>query len=496
MIGMFVFSLVFGTFDLSTVLAASPGEVVINEIAWAGSVDSSSDEWIELYNTTGAPIDLTGWSIDDDNGSSVYALSGTIEAYGYYLIEDSEAAVNPNIADLVVNMSLANTGDSLVLYDDATQVIDTVNSSGGMWFAGSSSSYASMERIDATVSGDEVTNWADSDGSGSSATASSGSLILGTAGLLNSVSQAPVTGSFVDMNLSDSTPNVGDQIVLSVDIENVTDMFSYGFEINYDSAVLDLSSVAEGSFLSEDSAVVTSFQSGLENGVEGQLLVAEARTIDPKVGVSGNGNLFTVTFDVVGGDGQQSLIEFGAGSFIADPNGDLISNYSGVVLEPVVLTVAPASNLQLVEAASRYAIQLSWDPSADAEMYRVYREDAHGIYSLLAETPDTLFVDQDGVSNGGMIVPHFGYNYRVIAVKNGVESLSVDEVGMETRGLKGDNDRSDRVDGRDLDNLAKMFALSDSDAGFDPLVDTTYDGMIDGGDLIDIGLNFALTYSP
>ncbi len=491
-----MFSLVFGTINLPMVLAAAPGDVVINEVAWAGSADSSGDEWIELYNTTGSPIDLTGWSIDDDNGASIYDLSGTIEAHGYYLIEDSDTAVNPNVADLIVNMSLANTGDSLVLFDDSMQAVDTVNSGGGMWFAGSSSSYASMERIDALMSGDEAANWSDSNGSGSNATASLGSLILGTPGLLNSASQAPVTQASILMNLSDSAPNVGDQIVVTVDIENVTDMFSYGFEVNYDPTVLGLSSVGQGSFLSEDSAVSTSFQSGLENDQEGNLLVAEARTIDPKAGVSGGGNLFSITFDVVGGEGQQSLLEFGSGSFIADPNGDLIGDFNGAVFEPAVLTVAPVSNLQLVEAASRYAIQLSWDPSADAEMYRLYREDAHGVYVLLAETPDTLFVDQDGVMNGGMIVPNFGYNYKVMAVKNGVESAAVDAVGIETRGLTGDNDRSDRVDGRDLDRLAKIFALSDSDAGFDPLVDTTYDGIIDGGDLIDIGLNFALTYSP
>lgn len=496
LIGIFVFSLVFGTFNLSAVFAAAPGDVVINEVAWAGSADSSNDEWIELYNTTGAAIDLAGWTIDDDSGASVYALSGTIEAYGYYLIEDSETAVNPYSADLVVNLSLANTGDSLVLYDDAMQVVDTVNSSGGMWYAGSSSSYASMERIDALMSGDDAANWSDSDGGGSTETASLGSLILGTPGALNSVSQVPVTGSSVVMNLSDAAPNVGDQIVMIVDIENVSELFSYGFEIGYDPAVLSLSSVAQGTFLSEDSGVVTSFQSGLENGQEGVLLVAEARTVDPKIGVSGNGNLFSVTFDVIGGEGVQSVIEFGSGSFIADPNGDLIGNYSDIVFEPAVLTVAPASNLQAIEASARYSIQLSWDSSADADSYRVYRENTHGVDVLLAETPDTLFVDQDSVLNGGMIVPNLGYNYKVMAVSSGVESVPVDVTGIETRGLTGDNDRSDRVDGRDLDRLARIFALDESDPGFDPLVDTTYDGIVDGADLIDIGLNFALTYSP
>lgn len=65
---------------------------------------------------------------------------------------------------------------------------------------------------------------------------------------------------------------------------------------------------------------------------------------------------------------------------------------------------------------------------------------------------------------------------------------------MEQRGLKGDNNRSDSVDGRDLQNLAQKFALTSGQAGFDPLVDTTYDGRIDGSDLIDLGASFAKKY--
>ena len=40
--------------------AASPGDVVINEVAWSGSVAAAADEWIELYNNTDQPIDLSG----------------------------------------------------------------------------------------------------------------------------------------------------------------------------------------------------------------------------------------------------------------------------------------------------------------------------------------------------------------------------------------------------------------------------------------------------
>jgi len=91
-------------------------------------------------------------------------------------------------------------------------------------------------------------------------------------------------------------------------------------------------------------------------------------------------------------------------------------------------------------------------------------------------------------------VPNYIYEYQVISVKGSLESMPINGQQQDTRGIKGDNNRSDRVDGRDLDNLARHYTLALADPGFDPLIDTTYDGIIDGSDLIDIGANWAITY--
>ena len=37
------------------------GRIVISEIAWAGTAANSDDEWIELRNIGGEPVDVTGW---------------------------------------------------------------------------------------------------------------------------------------------------------------------------------------------------------------------------------------------------------------------------------------------------------------------------------------------------------------------------------------------------------------------------------------------------
>ena len=177
-LGLVSFAQCFGAMGAAGVIgagvarAAAAGSVVINEVAWAGSADSANDEWIELYNTSGVPVDLSGWTINDDQGQSVYNLAGVIAAHSYYLIEDSETVVQPNVANVVINVSLANSGDSLVLFDAGGQIIDAVNSSGGAWFAGNSTTHASMERIDALSSGDIVSNWVTSSSAGSTAVSS------------------------------------------------------------------------------------------------------------------------------------------------------------------------------------------------------------------------------------------------------------------------------------------------------------------------------------
>ncbi|MFO0781141.1 MAG: hypothetical protein U0519_04665, partial [Candidatus Gracilibacteria bacterium] len=152
--------------------------------------------------------------------------------------------------------------------------------------------------------------------------------------------------------------------------------------------------------------------------------------------------------------------------------------------------------LTALQGNERYSIILNWNVVPGAEAYRVYRKDAHGVSRLLGEVLQPGFTDQNGVMKGGFIIPSTHYVYQVTAVAGTVESAAVEVVGHDERGLKGDNNRSDLVDGRDLERLAQKFAFADTDQGFDPLVDTTYDGRIDGSDLIDYAANFALSYQP
>ena len=139
-------------------------DVIINEVAWTGTAFNSADEWIELYNPGASDIDLTNWQITD-NGDINEALSGTIPAGGYYLLERTDdTTVSDVTADFIYTGALTDTGESLFLYDDLSNLIDSANGNGGPWPAGDTVSGVrySMERINATADSDA--NWASNDG--------------------------------------------------------------------------------------------------------------------------------------------------------------------------------------------------------------------------------------------------------------------------------------------------------------------------------------------
>jgi hypothetical protein len=130
--------------------------IVINEIAWMGTQTSSSDEWIELYNSSSQPVDLSGWSLNASDGSPRIQLSGVIAAKSYFVLERQDDNTIPQIpADIIYIGALTNSGESLQLIDNNGSVIDRV----GQWYAGNSPARATMERTYVSLPGNQADNW-------------------------------------------------------------------------------------------------------------------------------------------------------------------------------------------------------------------------------------------------------------------------------------------------------------------------------------------------
>ncbi len=119
--------------------------VIINEIAWMGTENSASDEWMELYSSQ--QTDLSGWLLEAIDGTPIINLEGSISANGYFLLERTDDNPIPHItADQIYTGALSNTGENLKLKDSDGNIIDEIDCSDG-WLAGDNSTKQTMEKI-------------------------------------------------------------------------------------------------------------------------------------------------------------------------------------------------------------------------------------------------------------------------------------------------------------------------------------------------------------
>lgn len=124
-VSLFLILLPAGLFFIRPAAAELPASVVISEIAWMGSPASASDEWIELYNATLEPIDITGWVLQESDGSPEIILEGQIEAGAYFLLERTDDDTVAHVAaDHLYAGALNNSDRTLTLYDLEGVVID------------------------------------------------------------------------------------------------------------------------------------------------------------------------------------------------------------------------------------------------------------------------------------------------------------------------------------------------------------------------------------
>jgi hypothetical protein len=92
-----------------------PGEVLINELAWAGTLASSLDEYIELVSRTQRPLYLCDWRIENaGSGGAALLFSALLEPGGLLLIanyaHDSGKSALTCPAHLVdADLSLSNS---------------------------------------------------------------------------------------------------------------------------------------------------------------------------------------------------------------------------------------------------------------------------------------------------------------------------------------------------------------------------------------------------
>lgn len=157
--------------------AIAPGSVVINEIMYNYASGSNVAEWVELYNTTGSAIDLSGYKVTDNGVGSTSLTEGVftlptgtkIPANGYLTIGNSYSTASVKWTS--ANLALGNSGDGFALFYDtngdnlatSSEVIDTVEFTSS-W--GGNGNGTSLERKDPAGTSQSSTNWASSTANG------------------------------------------------------------------------------------------------------------------------------------------------------------------------------------------------------------------------------------------------------------------------------------------------------------------------------------------
>src|SRR3989344_3329370 len=92
--------------------AVSSGDVIINEFSSA-----SDPEWVELLNTTGSPISLEGWTIQDAvNQPKSLSDLGTIPANGLVVFEQPAGWLNNDPAT-----------ETITIFDETNTAIHSVS---------------------------------------------------------------------------------------------------------------------------------------------------------------------------------------------------------------------------------------------------------------------------------------------------------------------------------------------------------------------------------
>ena len=124
--------------------------IVFSEIAWMGSTDSSSDEWIEIKNITSSNVSVSGWSIKNNDASITIVFDDVginfLHPGEIILFERTDDDSVPHIkSDGIYKGSLRNSGDNIFLFDSNCRLIDAIIAS-DKWPAGDNISKKTMER--------------------------------------------------------------------------------------------------------------------------------------------------------------------------------------------------------------------------------------------------------------------------------------------------------------------------------------------------------------
>ncbi|MFK7922890.1 MAG: lamin tail domain-containing protein [Bacteroidia bacterium] len=248
--------------EANTFLPCSSPDIIINEIYYRGPNNPNPGDWIELYNPSANPQDLSEWEIHAGSNFFRFPAGTTIGAYGYLVIvEDhlSFAPLYPWISNALGNMGFGFDGDGeyVALFSGDRCMVDYVEyNDSPPWPQSPDGLGPSLSLVDPSFDNTLAGSWAGSNLGGAP---------FGTPGLVN--------------NLPDPCQNISaeaSQILINEIVYNSPPGFDGGnwLELyNPSGSVLDLSG---WQLHVSDSAFV--FPAGTSISAQSYLIIAEDPT--------------------------------------------------------------------------------------------------------------------------------------------------------------------------------------------------------------------------
>ncbi len=196
----------------------APG-VVINEIMYRSGSGNSLDEFIELYNTSAAPVSLLNWQFN--KGVTFTFPAYTLQPGAYLVIAADLPTFNakyPAVTNVIGPWvgKLSNSSEAIQLVNSFAQVVDTVtyanegdwatrtrgpliaNHRGWIWSAAHSGGGNSLELINAAMPNQYGQNWGASLAAGGTPGAANSIASVNIAPLILTVQHTPIVPKSTD----------------------------------------------------------------------------------------------------------------------------------------------------------------------------------------------------------------------------------------------------------------------------------------------------------
>lgn len=230
--------------------------VLFSEIFYDTPGTDSEEEWIELYNPTTQQVDISGYTIVDNNGtgsSYTFPTGSVIEGESFFTVASNQAGFNALYAADAYQYggipALNNTGDALLLLDGSGSTVDQVAWEGGAsagvpsgWGTGPTASTGeSIVRSTFDADSDTDADWSVATNNGDPATIETTDT---TAPMISSVASSGITETEATISWTTDEP--------------ANSQVNYGTTTSYGS------SAGSGSFVTTHSVALTGLSAGTE----------------------------------------------------------------------------------------------------------------------------------------------------------------------------------------------------------------------------------------